>query len=163
MKRILFTIVLICIYSVGAFAQDQKQKAPDFEYMTLDGKEHSLYKTKSELTLVYLYNPLCYECMATIDILKNDENFSKAVGKKKVTVLSVDLSEDMDSILNKLYPPKGWTLCFDIYGKIISENLFGQEHIPSMFLLDKDKNYILREPNHIELLQRINELMVEKD
>lgn len=156
MKRLILSILIMSISMLNAFCQSQK--APDFEYMTLDMKEHSLYKTKSPLTLVYLYNPQCYECIATIDILRKDQAFSEAVKSKKLTVLAVDLSEDMESIIYKMYPPGGWTLCFDIYGKIISENLFGQDHIPSMYLLDKNKKYILKDPNHTELLERIKEL-----
>ncbi|MCQ2146645.1 MAG: thioredoxin family protein [Bacteroidales bacterium] len=157
MKRVLLSIIILCMCMLNAFCQNQK--APDFEYMTLDLKEHSLYKTKSHLTLVYLYNPQCYECIATIDILRKDEAFSEAVKSKKLTVLAVDLSEDMESIIYKMYPPQGWTLCFDIYGKILSENLFGQDHIPSMYLLDKRKNFILKSPSHNDLLDKIKDLI----
>lgn len=142
---------------LNAFCQNEK--APDFEYMTLDMKEHSLYRTKSPLTLVYLYNPQCYECIATIDALQKNETFQKAVSTKKLTVLAVDTSEDMESIIYKMYPPKGWTLCFDIYGKLTLENSFGQKHIPAIFLLDKKKNFILREAGHLELIETLKKMV----
>lgn len=128
-------------------------KAADFAIMTTDGNESTLYDTDSRLTLVYLYHPDCYTCIATMSYLEADETFKSMVSSGGLKILAVDLTEDMVSITQNMRPPKGWTLCFNYDARIINDQLYFIEEYPSMYLLDKDKTVLLKNPEAYKLLE----------
>jgi len=176
--KITFISLLLAILSSGnAFAQSSTEyidslvmvramllernaegtAATDINLMTLDGEDTSLYQFESELTLLYLYHPDCYTCIATIQYLNENPNFKKLIKNKKLKVLAVDLTPDMISISENIYPPKDWTLCFNYDASINNRLVYYIEDFPSIYLLDKDKKVLLKNPQAHELVDYLEQ------
>lgn len=126
------------------------QKANDFEFYlkTKNGEvKSSLYKIKSELTIIFFNNPDCVSCESVVEILDN-EAISNYIKENKLSILAMYIDEDFSIwSKNKNKFPDSWIYAYD-KNLILRENQkYGLRAIPSFYLLDKDKNVILKDAN----------------
>ena len=170
MKRIkltLITLASLCSFSLGAQDFDISSlpaearailmrnavgtKAMDFTYVSQTGTIHEMKDFKADYTLLYFFDPDCYTCVATIDFLSGKPEIAPLLSSGKLKVLAIDTNTSFTSAW-RLKPPKGWTLGCDTSGDIRDKMLYLLNNSPSMFLLDKDKNVLIKDAT-VEQLQ----------
>lgn len=138
------------------------EKATDFTFTTKEGRKSSLYKVKGDFTIIFFSNPGCTACKEIIDNLNQSLLIQKLFSEKRLNVINVYIDEDLTEWYNymSIYP-KEWINCFNEDLTIKNEELYDVRAIPSLYLLDKDKNTILKDtPLHI-LLNCLNVLSQE--
>ncbi|MDN4754071.1 DUF5106 domain-containing protein [Porphyromonadaceae bacterium W3.11] len=129
-------------------------RAEDFTYVTPDGKSHTLHSTAHEGDLlVVFYNPDCHTCKEVLKYLSQSERVLEAVKSKKLSVLCIypdgDESlwrENLDEI------PDYATAGMDQNKMIVEKSLYDLKASPTLYLLDSEKNVILKDlfPDQLE-------------
>jgi hypothetical protein len=121
--------------------------ATDFSYETIDGKKGTLYGIQSKYILVYFNNPDCHDCKIVGDALKKNLRISRLISEDKLKILSVYPDRDRTAWkkdANDL--PENWINTCDPEGKIKDDNIYDLKAIPTLYLLDRDKKVILKDP-----------------
>ena len=121
--------------------------ATDFRYETADGKNGTLYGIRSKYVLVYFNNPDCHDCKVVCDSLKSNRHISRLVSCGVLKILS--LYPDRDQAIWRKYAkymPATWINAVDPSGEIKDNNIYDLKAIPTLYLLDRDKKVILKDP-----------------
>jgi len=127
-------------------------KAYDFEYITTNGKELALSKTKGEYTLIMFYDPDCHACTKAIEYLNSSEIIGKiGVKLKKIGVYTGEDITKWFQTAGKF--PDGWTVAHDKERVISVNKLYDTRPSPSLYLLNKEKIVLLKDvsPQDLEL------------
>ncbi len=129
--------------------------APDFSFTTPAGKEFHLYEISSEYTLLIFWTTTCPHCTDMMHRLKTiaDEFRQKNPGYFSVLAVSIDTDKEtwknyvkkheLDFIHSAEF--KGW--------ETPVARLYNIHATPMLFLLDRDKNIVLK-PNRLRSLER---------
>lgn len=142
-------------YMAGQLSKNRiGTRAADFTYTDRNGRRSSLYRTESELTLLFFYDPDCENCHRILAAMAQG---GLPVGTDRLTVLAVYGDDDTARWQSVRQPmPEGWT---DVQSpEIAAEQLYYIPATPSMYLLDKDKRIILKDPQPEQLYQALAEL-----
>lgn len=135
-------------------------KAANFNFKLPSGKKNSLWNLKSEYILLLLYNPECHNCQKAIEVLDSSPILTKIVessdevGSPLLTVLSVSIEgseEEWDKHLSIM--PLSWLNGFDEQELIRTKELYDSRSVPSIYLLDKNKNVLIKDANAPEVLE----------
>ena len=121
-------------------------KATDFAFVDADGRGGSLYGVNAELLLVVFYDPECVHCNEVLNVLKASETIGKLCEKGGLVPMLV-YTEGNREVWDKYRKdaPKGWMNCFDSSESVRTGRLYELRAMPSMYLLDGDKNVILKD------------------
>lgn len=135
------------------------ERASDFTFTTKEGKRSSLYQTKGEYTILFFSNPGCTACKEIIDELGSSLLIQKLISEKRLNVINIYIDENLSEWYNymSIYP-KEWINCFNEDLSIRDEEIYDIRAIPSLYLLDKDQNSVVKDaPLHIllTLLERM--------
>lgn len=134
-----------------AMRNRQGSKATDFEYITSKGQTKCLSDIKAEYTLLYFLNPDCNACRATTDYIRRSQVLTAVQGGGLLTVLAVYPDEDLKAWQRNIGElPSEWIL--SRYAKDSDRKAYDLPAIPCLYLLDKDKNVILKDAP-IELIE----------
>ena len=121
------------------------QKAIDFKYDTDKGRT-SLYKTNADYLLLYFNNPGCNACAEVQGELMRSDVISRMEDIGKLKILSIYPDEDLDEWLkHKEEQPDQWIRGYDSSTEIKKNQLYDLKAIPTLYLLDKQKNVILKD------------------
>lgn len=130
-------------------------KAADFKYITSDGKKSSLSATSASKTLLLFYDPDCDHCNETITALRSDKLINKLIGEGALKVLAVYPETNTQLWeTTKDSMPDNWTVGRDL-SEILDHELYDIPEMPGIYLLDKDKTVILRQPQLSRLLENL--------
>ena len=133
--------------------------ATDFVYTTAGGSQGRMSQIKSDILIIYFYNPGCADCRRVKDMLVESEAVSRLHKEGRLKVLAVYPDEDLTEWKKYLAEnPKWWISSYDKGAVVQSRNLYDLKAIPTLYLLDKDKNVVLKDPtpeNLIGLLEMI--------
>lgn len=122
-------------------------KATDFTYTTLSGAESSLYKFKGLYTMLFFYDPECANCKEYEKILATNPLIGKSLRNNKLEVLAICIDDNLEEWkLNAKDLPSEWTIAYDTKQTINNKKLYNIEATPTIYLLDKDKTVILKDP-----------------
>lgn len=133
--------------------------AADFTYTLPNGQSGRLHTLTAPYTLVYFYNPGCSECLHT----KNDMLASGALeflhANGIVKVLALYCDNDINE-WRRLLPenPSWWISAYDKGGQILSKELYDLKAIPTIYLLDKNKMVLMKDPIVEDLNDAINQI-----
>lgn len=129
------------------------QAAANFDFITREGKKTSLYKANNNpYTLLFFYNPDCESCKEMIAKVLQNEDVTDLVKRGTVGVVAVYAEGDRDLWdKTKNEYPSNWIVGFDISG-ILDKELYVYDAPPSIYLLDRSKHVVLKEPT-LEQLQ----------
>lgn len=105
-------------------------RAADVPVRTADGKEMRLWKIKSEQTLLIFFDPDCRRCQRLDAQLKQEPLIVQNPRLKVVR-------KDINDLNGEYYVP----------------------HTPALYLLDKEKRVVLKEPNWESLLEVLKTLL----
>lgn len=129
-------------------------KAEDFTYITPEGKKHTLHSTvyQGDLLVVF-YNPDCHTCKEVLHYLSQSERVVNAVKSKKLSVLCIYPDGDERLWREKLDEiPDFATVGMDKDKMILEGSLYDLKASPTLYLLDSEKNVILKDlfPDQLE-------------
>ena len=129
------------------------QKAADFSYTDSRGGIHTLYGTPGEYTILLFSNPGCPSCRETVSRLHSSEAISGLIGEGRLTLLSIYIDEDIGNWLDMLSEwPEEWETGYNHDLSIRDELVYDVRAIPSLYLLDRDKNIIFKDISTTMLL-----------
>ena len=121
-------------------------KAADFRFSDRYGKIRNLYDIDAELTLLFFSNPGCGACMEIINVLKEDPTISSLISAGVLKVLNIYIDEDIQAWRSymPIYPDE-WYNGFDPDLVIRNDEIYNIRAIPSLYLLDKEKNVLMKD------------------
>lgn len=128
------------------------KKATNFNYTLASGETLSLYSIKSDYLLLIFFDPECSTCDAVIRQIRESESVNNAMKmnsptRTMLTVLTVYPGENLNVWLDYLPQlPAEWTNAYDQGMVITKKNLYDINTYPILYLLDKNKKVILKDP-----------------
>lgn len=129
-------------------------KAADFRFADKRGRIFTLYGIKAELTLLFFSNPGCTACKEIIDVLNNDPVISGLIKDGTMKVLNIYIDEDLEAWRSYMpIYPETWYNGFDPDLVIRGETLYNVRAIPSLYLLDREKNVIMKDAPEVRLFE----------
>ena len=132
-------------------------KAADFRFSDVKGKTHRLYDIKADYTILFFSNPGCTACLDIINNLKSFPQVEEGIRAGKLAVLNIYIDEDLKAWREymPIYPTE-WYNGYDPDYVIRTDILYNVRAIPSLYLLDRDKNVIMKDTPENRLFDWIN-------
>lgn len=127
------------------------QQANNFTYTLSNGQSFSLYDLRSEYTLLMFSNPGCSTCEAVIDRINRSEEIKTArslnsPSRTMLAIITIYPDDDVEGWFAHLDDlPSTWINGYDDGMKITRERLYDIKAFPTLYLLDKDKNVIMKD------------------
>ncbi|MBP6947644.1 MAG: DUF5106 domain-containing protein [Bacteroidales bacterium] len=120
--------------------------AADFKYTLKNGRTGTLHHIKAEYVLLFFSNPECQNCKEIIDALATSPELTQLIQQKRLAILNIypdaDLAEWYDYLPNY---PDNWINGYDQDLALNMQTIYNIRAIPSLYLLDKDKNVIFKD------------------
>ncbi len=134
-------------------------KAADFRFADRKGKVRTLYGIDAPLTLLFFSNPGCEACMNIINVLKGEPRIAELVSTGRMSVLNIYIDEDIAAWRSymPIYPDE-WYNGFDPDLAIRTETLYDVRAIPSLYLLDSEKNVIMKDAPENKVFEYLSRL-----
>lgn len=121
-------------------------KATDFRFADRAGVIRNLYDIDAPFTLLFFSNPGCNACMEIITVLKEEPAISSLIDQGTLKVLNIYIDEDIQAWRSYMpIYPKQWYNGFDPDFVLRSNEMYNIRAIPSLYLLDKEKNVLLKD------------------
>lgn len=120
--------------------------AADFRFVDIGGRSHTLYGVNAEYTLLFFSNPGCTACKDIIDNLKGIQRIRDLQSEGRLAVVNVYIDEDVEAWrgYQEIYP-KEWYNGYDPTFSIRTDLTYSVRAIPSLYLLDSEKNVIMKD------------------
>lgn len=134
------------------------EKATNFTYTLASGKTGTLYDIKSEYTIVLFYNPDCHACAELIKAIKGSNIINEKLENKSITILSFYPDADLEiwkKHLNDI--PSLWINGYDKNQIVQNKRLYDLKAIPTLYLLDSNKQIILKDVDFYVLQKWLSE------
>ena len=136
--------------------------ATDFTYTTQSGTQGRMHQIKSEILLLYFYNPGCADCRRVKDMLVASEAVDVLHKAGRLKVLAVYPDEDLTEWKKYLHEnPKWWISSYDKGTVVMSRNLYDLKAIPTLYLLDSTKRVVLKDPTPENLIGLLEQLVAQ--
>ena len=98
------------------------------------------------MTLLFFSNPGCNACMDIINVLRDDATISSLIGSGRMAVLNIYIDEDIQAWRSYMpIYPEHWYNGFDPDYVLRSNEIYCIRAIPSLYLLDKEKNVLMKD------------------
>lgn len=124
-------------------------RAANIRYETAEGRSGSLNAIKTPYVLVYFNNPGCEHCHQTTEHMRRSLALEKALNERRITVLSVYPDEDLTLWREHVKDfPETWIVGYDKPQDINEKQTYDLRAIPSLYLLDKNKNVLLKDATY---------------
>ena len=134
--------------------------AADFRFRDIRGREHSLYGTKAEYTVLFFSNPGCESCRKIKEELEGSRALSGLLGTGRAAVLNIYIDRELDKWRESVASyPESWTCGYDFRYIIREDAIYNVRAIPSLYLLDKDKKVLMKDAETRNLLKFINNII----
>jgi hypothetical protein len=122
--------------------------APDLDFITIHGQKGKLSEIDAELVMLFFYAPGCAECVRTLGWIVQDSAYQELLDAGVLQVLAFYPEKDMNVF--RTYRgniPNTWINARDPDGmsQLEEEEKYLMRGAPTMYLLDKNKNIILRD------------------
>ena len=121
--------------------------ATDFVFLTRNGKRQQMHSMRTEKLLLLFYDPACAHCTDILNGLQTSTLLQSLITSGKLDVLAIYTEGDRslwDKTKNSL--PKDWMVGIDQSG-IVENGLYSLQAMPILYLLDKNKVVILKDPS----------------
>ena len=134
------------------------EKATNFTYTLASGKTGTLYDIKSEYTIVLFYNPDCHACAELIEAIKSSSIINEKLENKSLSILSFYPDADLEiwkKHMNDI--PSLWINGYDKNQIVQNKRLYDLKAIPTLYLLDSNKQIILKDVDFYVLQKWLSE------
>lgn len=132
-------------------------KALNFTYTLQSGKQGTLYGLNTEYILLYINNPGCHACGEITEGMKHSQIIEYLLSRKHLTILCVYPDEELDEWeKHRSDFPSDWINGYDKGTVMRDKDLYDLKAIPSLYLLDKDKNVLLKDATFTQLEQYLS-------
>lgn len=122
------------------------QKAADFRFIDIEGREHRLYDLPGDFTLLFFSNPGCQACKEIIEQLSSIPSIGMMIEEGSLSVANVYIDEDVDAWRDyQDFYPDEWYNGYDPDQTIRQDLLYCVRGIPSLYLLDKEKSVLFKD------------------
>ncbi len=140
------------------------KKAPDVTLFTKQGEAVSLHKIQAKAILVAFWLPDCSHCQKEMPILKDVWEKYKSKGLQFVSVCCkyYDETPKCWEFAESNSLPEGWYQLADQNAQSRMSILFNLRSMPRLFILDADKNIVLKragESSELELSSFLDKLL----
>lgn len=135
--------------------------AGNFDFITKKGERSELTDIESEYLILYFNNPDCEVCRKVASLLSNSVELNQLIVSGRLTVLSIYADND-ESIWKKSCCPKNWISAFNKSQIISRNNLYDLRAIPTLYLLDKDKQVLIKDGLLEEIISYLDNNISEK-
>lgn len=136
-------------------------KAADFTYTLANGQTGRMYQLKADYLLLFFYNPDCEACKELTEQLTKSLFIKKMMQENRLKVLALYPDEDIKLWKMHLgHIPNTWIVGYDAAAVLKNEEIYDLKAIPCIYLLDKDKNVLLKDASYNQLVDyfsRINQ------
>lgn len=126
--------------------------ATDFVYTLNNGQRKNMHNIQSSYLLLYITNPGCQACASTTEAISQSKILKSIFDlntptSKMLTVLSLYPDSDLEEWRNALpdMPQKNWIHAYDKGSILLNKRLYDIKAIPTLYLLDKQKQIILKD------------------
>jgi hypothetical protein len=127
-------------------------KAADFTYTLADGKKATLYSIRSEYTILFFYNPDCRNCREVSGQLQASPVIQHLTQEGRIRILAFYPDEDISAWRNHLlHIPGEWINSYDATARVKDDEIYDLKAIPTLYLLDKEKIVLLKDPTFEQL------------
>lgn len=126
-------------------------KAADLELQDVQGNKHTLYATKAKYTLLYFFDPECSRCSATTPHVQEWLNTQQ---HKNIEVCAVYMGSDEKQLRQYVQDhsfPANWHCWWGEKKYLDIHSKYWIESLPAIYLLDENKNVILKNASYIQL------------
>ena len=134
--------------------------AADFRYATQRGSSN-MHSIKSEYLLVFFNDPDCPNCRQALEVMKKSDVILNLVGMGVMKVLAVSPGGKSELWAERKADfPMDWIYAYDPDGKLNEGTIYTLRTSPSIYLLDENKNVILKDaslPHCLRVLTSISE------
>lgn len=134
--------------------------APDFEFIDIAGRRRTLHGLRAGWTVLIFGNPDCTACRTLVELIDGNEDLGRSVSDGTIAIVDIYVDEDIEAWRASLKDfPKGWTLGYDPLHIIHGDTVYHLRAIPSIYLLDKDKNVVLKDAPEEVLIEYLNSII----
>jgi hypothetical protein len=127
-------------------------QAANFSYTLENGQKGSLYSLNKELIIIYFNNPGCPECRHSREKMLACTVLQMLQEEGRLVVLGLYPDTDLTGWKqHEEEHPAEWINAFDKTGRIKRDELYDLKAIPTIYLLDRDKKVLLKDPAFEEL------------
>lgn len=131
-------------------------KANNFRFKMANGSSGTLYDIKADYTILLFNNPGCEMCKMLIDDISTSEMLKSLGNRYNIVTLAIYPDEDIEAWHDYLpNMPKEWICGYDEGMVISNDNLYDLKAIPSLYLLDKNKNVLIKDGVDIRHVEEI--------
>ena len=135
------------------------EKSLNFKYTRANGKTNDLYSIKSDYLILVFIHPGCSRCVSVAKQIDSSEAINEAKrrntqNRTMMTMMTICPYNDVDEWTNHLheFPPQ-WLHGYDKDTEIIKKRLYDIQAVPVIYLLDKNKTILLKNPSFETLEQ----------
>lgn len=134
--------------------------ASDFSFITPEGKIMSLYGIKAPVLLLIFSNPGCPLCATYQENLQKNEPLTEQLHKGAFKIVNIYPDEDVVAWEEyvRTYPSE-WICGRDHLNQLFANTIYSLRAIPSLYLLDADKNVILKDASYEEVEMKLYDLL----
>lgn len=145
-----------CIYRLDILSQNRLgHKANNIRYTLADGFEGTLYGIKAEFTLVFINNPGCEMCRTVREDISSSDLLTKYIASGRLKVLAIYPDQDLDEWLRyRTEMPSTWINGYDRECVMRTRGTYNLSAIPSLYLLNKDKNVLIKDGTDVAMVER---------
>lgn len=120
--------------------------ANDFVYTSPDGKLQKMSNLAAKTSLILFFDPDCHTCADVLDALQQSEIINSLLEKRAMQLLAIYPDEDKQLWKNYLKRlPSTWIHGHDEEQKILLEEIYDLQAMPTLYLLDEQKNVLLKD------------------
>jgi len=133
--------------------------AANFRFVDMAGRIHTLYGEKAPMTLVIFINPGCHACGEAVAAFGTDE--VKAMTQEgKLKILGIYIDKDIAAWkAEKDHVPAHWISGYDPDFVIREDRIYSVRAIPSIYILDSEKNVLAKDVPVDQALSFINNIL----
>ena len=125
--------------------------AADFDYIDRHGKRRSLHSLAAPMTLLYFYDPDCGHCRQVLEQLLGIPQLTSEDGAVRVLAVYPYGYDERWSAAPRF--PSTWIDGYSPDGDVTARDVYYIKSMPSLYLLDKDKKVVLKNPS-VEVLRK---------
>jgi len=120
--------------------------ANDFSYTLMNGETNNLHAIEADFTLLYFNDPDCDDCQMLIKQLIASPMINQCTQSGRLKIITVYVNDDLEAWKKHAKDvPQAWIYAYDAEQTINPEVIYNIKQFPTLYLLDKDKNVILKD------------------